>query len=107
MTLFITSILLGLSILAYRALQLLPLPVLYGLLLYIGVASLYGVQFLKRIKLFFLSNKNKPDCDYFRNVPNWRIHLYTVIQIVFWCILCLFKFVPQLDVVFPLAVSGN
>ena len=28
----------------YHVLRLLPLPVLYGIFLYIGVASLYGVQ---------------------------------------------------------------
>ena len=43
-TLFCMAVLLSLSIVAYQALRLLPLPVLYGIFLYIGVASLYGVQ---------------------------------------------------------------
>lgn len=43
-TLLVMSVLLGVSIMAYQALQLLPLPLLYGIFLYIGVASLYGVQ---------------------------------------------------------------
>lgn len=38
------AMLLGLSVLASSALKLLPLPLLYGIFLYIGVASLYGVQ---------------------------------------------------------------
>ena len=43
-TLFVTALLLGLSIMAYQVLRLLPMPVLYGIFLYIGVASLYGIQ---------------------------------------------------------------
>ena len=43
-TLLVMAVLLGVSIMAYQALQLLPLPLLYGIFLYIGVASLYGVQ---------------------------------------------------------------
>ena len=40
------AFLVGLSIILYHVLRLLPLPVLYGIFLYIGVASLYGVQVL-------------------------------------------------------------
>ena len=43
-TLFVMAVLIGVSMMLYHALRLLPLPVLYGIFLYIGVASLYGVQ---------------------------------------------------------------
>ena len=43
-TLFVMAVLVGVSMMLYHALRLLPLPVLYGIFLYIGVASLYGVQ---------------------------------------------------------------
>ena len=43
-TLFAMAVLVGVSMMLYHALRLLPLPVLYGIFLYIGVASLYGVQ---------------------------------------------------------------
>ena len=43
-TLFVMAVLIGISMMLYYVLRLLPLPVLYGIFLYIGVASLYGVQ---------------------------------------------------------------
>lgn len=43
-TLFVMAVLLSVSVMLYHVLRLLPLPVLYGIFLYIGVASLYGVQ---------------------------------------------------------------
>ena len=104
-TLFICAILVGLSVMAYTALKLLPLPVLYGLLLYMGVASLYGIQFIERIKLFFIPSKRRPDCEYFRRVPNYRIHLYTLVQLGFFVVLCVFQGVVQLKVAFPVMVS--
>ena len=90
---------------AYSALKLLPLPVLYGLLLYMGVASLYGVQFVERVKLFFIPSKRRPDCEYFRRIPNYRIHIYTIIQLVFFVVLCVFQGVDVLKVAFPVMVS--
>lgn len=43
-TLFCMAVLLGLAIMPYQVLKLLPMPVLYGIFLYIGVTSLFGVQ---------------------------------------------------------------
>ena len=107
MTLFVCAILVGLSVMAYQALNLLPLPVLYGLLLYMGVASLYGIQFIERIKLFFIPSKRRPDCEYFRRIPNYRIHIFTVIQLAFFVVLCVFLGVAVLRVAFPIMVSGK
>ena len=106
-TLFVCAILVGLSVMAYQALNLLPLPVLYGLLLYMGVASLYGIQFIERIKLFFIPSKRRPDCEYFRRIPNYRIHIFTVIQLAFFVVLCVFLGVAVLRVAFPIMVSGK
>ena len=99
------AILVALSVMAYPVLRLLPLPVLYGLLFYLGVSSLDGIQFMKRIKLFFVPNKYKPDCKYFRHIPTHRIHAFTIIQIVFLLLLIVFQVVAELKVVFPLIVS--
>ena len=44
MTLFFMAVLLCISVVLFKVLQLLPLAILYGIFLYIGVASLYGVQ---------------------------------------------------------------
>lgn len=103
-TLFSMAVLMGLSIVAFQALRLLPLPVLYGIFLYIGVASLYGVQFVQRLFLPFMSDKHKPDYEFLRHIPNRRIHAYTLFQVVFLALLCVFKVVGQISIVFPIMV---
>lgn len=105
MTLFFMAVFVVLSVMAYRVLKLLPLPVLYGLVLYLGVSSLYGIQFLQRFKLFFIPNKHRPDYEYLRRVPNRKIHIYTAIQVAFLILLCLFQAYLYLQVLFPLLVS--
>lgn len=104
-TLFLMAILVGISVMAYSVLELLPLPVLYGLVLYLGVASLYGVQFCQRIKLFFIPAKHRPDHEYLRHIPNWRIYTYTGIQIAFLVLLSIFQFNFYLRAIFPIMVS--
>lgn len=102
------AILVGISVMAYQVLELLPLPVLYGLVLYLGVTSMYGVQFLKRFKLFFIPVKHRPDYEYLRHVPNIRIYIYTLIQVVFVLVLvviyCAFPESFYVRVIFPLSV---
>uniref|UniRef100_A0A4W6FAV7 Anion exchange protein n=1 Tax=Lates calcarifer TaxID=8187 RepID=A0A4W6FAV7_LATCA len=57
-----------------------PMPVLYGVFLYMGVASLNGVQFMDRLQLLLMPAKHQPDLIYLRHVPQRRIHLFTFIQ---------------------------
>ena len=45
-----------------------PMPVLYGVFLYMGIASLDGLQFFDRIFLFFMPKKYQPDYSYLRQV---------------------------------------
>ena len=106
MTLFVMSILVGLSVMLYSVTSFIPLPVLYGLLFYLGVASLYNVQFVHRFKLLFIPNKYKPDYAYLRQVPNVRIHIYTIIQVVLLVLLCAVQALPSLRVAFPIIVIG-
>jgi anion exchange protein len=103
-TLLCMSILLGISILAHQVLQLIPLPVLYGLFLYMGVTSLYGVQFVERIGIMFMPDKYKPDEEYVRHIPNRRLHLYTIVQIFMLLVLCVFKVVNEISIIFPIMV---
>jgi hypothetical protein len=44
------------------------MPVLYGVFLYMGIASLDGLQFFDRIFLFFMPKKYQPDYPYLREV---------------------------------------
>lgn len=58
----------GLSILMGPVLRNIPIAVLFGIFLYMGVGSIDGVQMIDRIKLFFMPAKNYPDYNYVRIV---------------------------------------
>ncbi|XP_073333701.1 electrogenic sodium bicarbonate cotransporter 1-like isoform X2 [Pagrus major] len=70
----------GLSVFMAPILKFIPMPVLYGVFLYMGVASLNGVQFMDRLQLLLMPAKHQPDLIYLRHVPQRRIHLFTFIQ---------------------------
>ena len=99
------AILLGLSILAGRLFEIIPipLPVLYGLFLFMGVASLKGVQFFDRILLYFMPDKYKPDYTYVRHVPNRWIYFFTAVQLLCLVVLTIFK-ETEASIVFPIMV---
>merc|ERR1711936_1426531 len=51
----------GMSVYMVPVLSLIPMPVLYGVFLYMGVASLNGIQLFDRILLIFMPKKYQPD----------------------------------------------
>ena len=64
-----------------RRVQLIPVPVLYGVFLYMGIAALNGIQLFDRILLLFMPMKYQPDYMYVRHVKITRVHLYTLVQV--------------------------
>ncbi|RZC41851.1 band 3 anion transport protein, partial [Asbolus verrucosus] len=60
------SILVGLSVLMSPLLRRVPMAVLFGVFLYMGVASIDGIQFFDRIKLLFMPVKHHPQASYVR-----------------------------------------
>ncbi|KAG6938300.1 solute carrier family 4 member 1 (Diego blood group), partial [Chelydra serpentina] len=60
----LVSILVGLSILMEPILKLIPLAVLFGIFLYMGVTSLNGIQLYDRILLLLMPPKYHPDEPY-------------------------------------------
>uniref|UniRef100_A0A8C2DSV5 Anion exchange protein n=1 Tax=Cyprinus carpio TaxID=7962 RepID=A0A8C2DSV5_CYPCA len=92
-------ILTGLSVLMAPILKFIPMPVLYGVFLYMGVASLNGVQFMDRLQLLLMPAKHQPDLIYLRHVPLRRVHLFTFIQVCV-CILALVAVRKAMDYVF-------
>ncbi|XP_055985921.1 sodium bicarbonate cotransporter 3 isoform X2 [Sorex fumeus] len=96
-------ILMGLSVFMTSALKFIPMPVLYGVFLYMGVSSLKGIQFFDRIKLFGMPAKHQPDLIYLRYVPLWKVHIFTVIQLTCLVLLWVIK-ASAAAVVFPMMV---
>uniref|UniRef100_A0A803XY87 Anion exchange protein n=1 Tax=Meleagris gallopavo TaxID=9103 RepID=A0A803XY87_MELGA len=84
-------------------LKFIPMPVLYGVFLYMGASSLKGIQLFDRIKLFWMPAKHQPDFIYLRHVPLRKVHLFTVIQLSCLVLLWIIK-VSRAAIVFPMMV---
>ncbi|XP_039593348.1 sodium bicarbonate cotransporter 3-like isoform X3 [Polypterus senegalus] len=122
-------VLMGLSVFMTSVLKFIPMPVLYGVFLYMGVSSLKGIQvrqvtcagskgpfcasssepvlvllqFFDRIKLFGMPAKHQPDLIYLRYVPLWKVHVFTVVQLTCLVLLWVIK-ASAAAVVFPMMV---
>ncbi|XP_015214763.2 anion exchange protein 3 isoform X1 [Lepisosteus oculatus] len=83
----VVSVLVGLSIVMRDVLRLIPLAVLFGIFLYMGITSLTGIQLYERIMLMVTPSKHHPDHIYVTKVKTWRMNMFTCIQLV--CIIAL------------------
>ncbi|XP_074926427.1 anion exchange protein 3 isoform X3 [Chelonoidis abingdonii] len=81
------AVLVGLSIVMGNMLRRIPLAVLFGIFLYMGVTSLTGIQLYERLLLIFMPSKHHPDHVYVIKVKTWRMNLFTCIQLA--CIVVL------------------
>ncbi|NXR47953.1 B3AT protein, partial [Hippolais icterina] len=90
----LVAVLIGVSILMEPILKYIPLAVLFGIFLYMGVTSLFGIQLFDRILLLLKPPKYHPDEPYVTRVKTWRMHLFTFTQIVFLVVLWVVKSTP-------------
>ncbi|XP_070692196.1 sodium bicarbonate cotransporter 3-like isoform X1 [Pempheris klunzingeri] len=100
---FMIFVLMGCSVFMTSALKFIPMPVLYGVFLYMGVSSLKGIQLFDRIKLFGMPAKHQPDLIYLRYVPLWKVHIFTVVQLSCLIVLWTIK-TSAAAVIFPMMV---
>ncbi|CAK1554059.1 unnamed protein product [Leptosia nina] len=83
----LVAILVGVSVLASGWLRLVPMAVLFGVFLYMGISALGGIQFWDRCILLLKPVKHHPQIPYVRRVPTMKMHLFTFIQIIGICVL--------------------
>ncbi|XP_026831208.1 electroneutral sodium bicarbonate exchanger 1 isoform X11 [Ooceraea biroi] len=95
-------LMIGCSVLLTPMLRNIPMPVLFGVFLYMGVASLKGLQFFDRILIMLMPVKYQPDYMFLRQVPLKRVHVFTVIQLACLTCLWLIKSFSQTSILFPL-----
>ncbi|XP_035714633.1 band 3 anion transport protein isoform X1 [Folsomia candida] len=79
---FIISILVGLSVFVSPILMYIPMAVLFGVFLYMGISSMAGIQFFERCSLLFKQVNNHPQVPYVQRVKTSKMHLFTVIQVL-------------------------
>ena len=97
-------LLIGVSLLLLPLLRVVPMAVLYGLFLYMGVVSMSGNQFFDRLKLWFMDSSLYPTTHYIRRVPQWTIHKFTFLQLVCLAVLWIVK-TSALGLLFPLFIA--
>ncbi|XP_067644614.1 band 3 anion transport protein isoform X2 [Eurosta solidaginis] len=97
---FFVSLMIGLSVTMAPLLRLVPMAVLFGVFLYMGIASMSGVQFFERVRLYFMPVKHYPPTPYVKRVPTWKMHLFTTIQLICLTILWAVKS-SKISLAFP------
>lgn len=70
-------LMIGCSVLLTPLLSHIPMPVLFGVFLYMGVASLKGLQFFDRILIMFMPVKYQPDFMFLRQV---NVHIVCFVR---------------------------
>jgi len=106
--LFAHILILG-SLFALSAIKLIPVPVLYGVFLYMGLTTLPSNQFYNRVLLFFMEPSKYVDATdepFIENVQTWRIHLYTCIQAFVFALLYTIKSFKPIAIAFPIVIAA-
>lgn len=92
------------SLLLLSFLKLIPMAVLFGLFLFMGIASMKGNQLFERLRLWIMDPEKYPPTYYLRAVPTKQVHAYTFIQTVSLGILWMVK-TSALAILFPLFIA--
>ena len=101
----VTGLLIGCTLLFLPLMKLVPLAVLYGLFLFMGVVSLVSNQFFERLSLWLIDPALYPSTHYLRRVPIETVHKYTLLQLVSLAVLWIVK-ASFLGLLFPLFIAG-
>lgn len=94
----------GASLLLLSFLQLVPMAVLFGLFLYMGVASMKGNDLFARLKLWITDKEKYPSDYYLKIVPHKKVHLFTLIQAISLTVLWIVK-TSTLAILFPMFIA--
>ena len=97
-------LLVGASLLLLAWLETIPLAVLYGLFLFMGVISMAGNQFFERLSLWVKDPALYPVTHYIRRVPLPVVHRFTLLQLVCLAVLYLVKG-SRIGILFPVFIA--
>ena len=100
-------LLIGLSLVLTKVLQLLPMAVLYGVFLFMGVGSMAGNELFERLELLLVWDRSKfpKHGTYTQTDKVWRMHLFTALQLTCLVILYALKEIDSISVVFPFFIA--
>ncbi|MEQ1948922.1 MAG: sodium bicarbonate transporter family protein [Bryobacteraceae bacterium] len=104
LTALVVHLLIGGSILILDQLRQIPMPVLFGLFLFMGISSMRGNQLFERMRLWLMDPDRYPENYYVRSVPARAIHLFTAVQAGLLALLWFLK-TSSLGILFPLLIA--
>ena len=93
---------LALSLLALKQLSQVPMPVLYGVFLFMGMSIAGNVQFWKRIQMFLQQSSLYAPSPATDHMEHRRIHIFTIVQIFLFGLVCLVQNTDLIAMGFPL-----
>ncbi|CAN0363428.1 unnamed protein product [Lampetra fluviatilis] len=94
LTALAVALLVGLSVVLGDVLSHIPLAVLFGIFLYMGVTSLSGVRMVERMLLALKPTKYHPERRYVTAVKTWRMNMFTAIQVLLLAVLWAVQLTP-------------
>ena len=97
-------LLIGLSLMLLPWLKEIPMAVLYGLFLFMGIVSMSGNQFFERLSLWLRDPDLYPVTHYIRRVPSRTIHAFTALQFVCLAVLWIVKS-SAIGILFPIFIA--
>ena len=77
----LVNVLVLLSFVLLSLLKEIPMPVLYGLFVLMGINGFYENQFFHRLTMIFMEPRLHPPTSYVRNVPLSRVYGFTFVQV--------------------------
>lgn len=104
LTLLLSHALIGLSILFLDFLRYIPVPVLYGIFLFMGLSSLSNLQFWNRFLLIFQQPSKYPSYHFLKHINAPRVHMFTLLQIVLFGLVFAVQNTAAIAIAFPLMV---
>ena len=94
----------GASLLVLGLLQQVPMSVLFGLFLFMGIGSMRGNQLFERLRLWVMDPARYPATYYLRAVPVRVVHKFTLIQVACLGVLWVVK-TSAVGILFPLFIG--
>jgi len=104
LTPLVVHLLIGASLLVLGLLRAIPMSVVFGLFLFMGIASLRSNQFVDRLKLWVTDPTLYPPTHYIRRVSRAVLHSFTLIQLACLAVLWFVK-ESSFGVLFPLCIA--
>lgn len=91
LTNIVIHLLIGFTVLLSPVMRLIPIAVLFGVFIFLGVSSLSHIQLVERIKLLFIPASHHPVEKFVMNVKTRKMHLFTIVQVCCVCALVAMK----------------